>query len=330
MNSTASNPTPASTGRQQRLAAVMFADMVGYSRRIEQDEGRSANQVSRSLELFRSLIGDYGGHVKNVAGDGILALFDSAEMALRFALQMRNEFRDQSVWGDGEPIQFRIGISLGEVIEEHGNVQGHCVNIAARLQELADPDRVLVTAAVCDAVRDKTGLSLERVGRPALKNISEPVEVFAVAQVLDPELKVTELARPPLMPETFRHPSIAVLALANLSGDPSDIHLCEGIVEDIITDLSRFRNLMVIARHSAFLFKLESSSPREIGRRLGTRYLLAGSLRRSGRRARIAVELIEVESEAVLWSDRFNIEMEELFDLQEEITGTVAARLSVQ
>jgi adenylate cyclase len=308
----------------------MFADMVGYSRRIEQDEDRSSAQATRSVELFKSLIGDYGGQVKNVAGDGILALFDSAEKALRFALQMRSEFRDQSVWGDGEPIQFRIGLSLGEVIEEHGNVQGHCVNVAARLQQIADPDNIIVTGAIRDAVRDQSGMSLVPLGRPALKNLSESIEVFAVAQAKIPVVQAAETIRlaPPLEPS--RQPSVAVLALTNQSGDPANDHLCEGIVEDVIADLSRFRSLIVIARHSAFLFRLEDTPPREIARRLGARYLLGGSLRRSGKRVRISVELIEAESEAVLWSDRFNIEMEELFDLQEEITGAVASRLAVQ
>jgi len=308
----------------------MFADMVGYSQRMEQDEGRSSAQATRSVELFKSLIGDYGGEVKNVAGDGILALFDSAEKALRFALQMRNEFRDQSVWGEGEPIQFRIGLSLGEVIEEHGNTQGHCINVAARLQQIADPDSIVVTKAVRDAVRDQSGMSLVPLGRPALKNLSESIEVFAVAQAKVPAVQTAQTTRtaPPSPPS--RQPSVAVLALTNLSGDLANDHLCEGIVEDVIVDLSRFHSLMVIARHSTFLFRLEDSSPREIARRLGARYLLGGSLRRSGKRARIAVELIEAESEAVLWSDRFNIEMEELFDLQEEITGAVASRLAVQ
>src|SRR5579864_8777725 len=144
MKPTGSDKPPASPARRQRLAAVMFADMVGYSQRMEQDEGRSSAQATRSVELFKSLIGDYGGQVKNVAGDGILALFDSAEKALRFALQMQSEFRDQSVWGEGEPIQFRIGLSLGEVIEEHGNIQGHCINVASRIQQIADPDSILV------------------------------------------------------------------------------------------------------------------------------------------------------------------------------------------
>jgi len=314
----------------RRLAAVMFADMVGYSTRLEHDEQRNLAQATRSVELFRSLIGDYGGQVANVAGDGILAVFDSAEQALRFALQVQGEFRDQSVWSDGEPIQFRIGVNLGEIMENSGNVQGHCVNVAARLQTIATPGSVFVTAAVRDAVRDQPGISLRSLGRQAFKNISEPIEVFAVAQSGTASSRVVDPGHTPLPPEPPWIPSVAVLALANLSGDSANDHLCEGMFEDVIANLSRFRNLMVIARHSAFLFSLKSNPPSEIGRRLGVRYLLGGSLRRSGRRVRIAVELIDAESEGVLWSDRFDIEIEELFDLQDEIAGAVASRLAVQ
>jgi adenylate cyclase len=325
---TSSIPPPVVPAR--RLAAVMFADMVGYSRRVEQDEIRNAAQAAQSVGLFKELIGDYGGQVKNVAGDGVLALFDSAEQALRFAMQIQNEFRKQAVWGDGEPIQFRIGISLGEVIEDSSIVQGHCVNVAARLQQIAQPGNVIVTADVRNAVRDRSGLSIKTLGRPSLKNLSEPIEVFLVDRVTSDAARSRDLSDRAFTPEMPAQPSIAVLALSNLSGDPANDHLCEGIVEDIIANLSRFRGLMVIARHSAFLFNLKANGAGEISRRLGVRYLLGGSLRRSGKRMRIAVELIDASSEGVLWSDQFNIEVEELFDLQDEVTAAVASRLAVQ
>jgi TolB-like protein len=308
----------------------MFADIVGYSRHLEQDEKLNSAQAARSVELFKALIGDYGGEISHVAGDGILALFASAEQALRFALQVQAEFRDQVVWVDGEPIQFRIGLSLGEIVESEGVVQGHCVVVAARLQEIAEPGGIIVTRAIREAVRDRSGMSIWSLGHPALKNLSEQFEVFAVSQEgVAPEQPVG-VPRVAPAPEPPRQPSVAVLALANLAGDPANEYLCEGIVEDVIDNLSRFRNLMVIARHSAFLFSLKSSSAREIGRRLGVRYLLGGSLRRAGKRMRIGVELIGAESESVLWSDHFNIDVEELFDLQDEITGAVASRLAVQ
>ncbi len=314
---------------RRRLAAVMFADMVGYSRQLEQDERRNALQAERSVELFRSLVGDYGGAVANVAGDGILAIFASADEAVRFAIQVQSDFQGQAVWGDGQPIEFRIGINLGEITESQGDVRGHSVNVAARLQQIAEPGAIVVSSAVRDAVGDQAELSLRSLGRPTLKNIQTSIEVFSVGRgEQEPELVVRDTRPTPTV--TARQPSIAVLALQNLSGDPSNDHLCEGVVEDVIANLTRFRSLMVIARHSAFLFSLKSSTVGEIGRRLGVRYLLAGSLRRSGKRVRIGVELIDVESESALWSDDYRIDVEELFDLQDEIAGSVAARLAVQ
>jgi len=308
----------------------MFADMVGYSREIERDEGLNSTQVERSINLFRSLVGDYGGRVANLSGDGILALFDSAGEALRFAMQVQSDFRDQAVWGDGRPIQFRIGINLGEVIEETENIHGHCVNVAARLQQIAEPGDIVVSAAVRDAVRERSGMSLTSLGRPALKNLEDPIEVFSVR--VSQSRPATAVAETRVLPPSTatRQPSVAVLALDNLSGDPSNDLLCEGFVEDVIASLTRFRNLMVVAKHSAFLFSLKSRTVREIGQRLGVRYLLTGSLRRAAKRIRITVDLIDAETESALWSDRFNIEMEELFDLQDEISGAVASRLAVQ
>jgi adenylate cyclase len=221
-------------------------------------------------------------------------------------------------------------LSLGEIMESQGVVQGHCVVVAARLQEMADPGGIIITGAIREAVRDRSGMSIRSLGRPALKNLSEPIEVFSVSQVAVGPAEPIGGARAVPAPEPLRQPSVAVLALANLPGDPANEYLCEGIVEDIIANLSRFRNLMVIARHSAFLFSLKSNSAREIGRRLGVRYLLSGSLRRAGKRMRVGVELIDAESEGVLWSDHFNIDIEELFELQDEITGVVASRLAVQ
>ena len=308
----------------------MLADMVGYSRRIELDEERNSAHVLRSIELFKTLIDDYGGEVAQVAGDGILALFDSAEQALRFAVEMQSEFREQAVWGDGEPIQFRIGLNFGEVIIEHGMVQGHCINVAARLQAMAAPGGICVTRAICDALGPRPEITIRALGPQTLKNISGPIDVFAVDPAPEVARQPTAPARPLPVLEPARQPSVAVLALANLSGDPANAHLCEGIFEDVIANLSRFRNLTVIARHSAFLFSLKTSPVHHIGKSLGVRYLLGGSLRRSGKRVRIVVELIDAESESVLWSDRFNVDMEELFDLQDEITGAVASRLAVQ
>jgi adenylate cyclase len=326
---TATSSSASKKPGRRRLAAVLFADMVGYSRHMERDEAQTSLHAARSVELFKSLVGDYGGHVANVTGDGILAVFASAEEALRFAVQVQSEFRDQAIWSDGKPMQFRIGINVGEIVENAGIVQGHAVNVAARLEQMAEPGGILISGAVRDAARERSGLVLRPLGRPALKNIQGSIEVFAVSRS-EAETSAPEASFALLPPEAWRQPSIAVLALQNLSEDPANDHLCEGIVEDMIANLTRFRNLMVIARHSAFLFSLKSSPIEEIGRRLGVRYLLTGSLRRSGKRIKISVQLIDVQTEISLWSDSFNIDMEELFDMQDEITGSVASRLAVQ
>jgi adenylate cyclase len=328
------DPKPSMTAapreRGMLRAAVMLADMVEFARHMEEDQANSASQVVRSIQLFRGLIGDYGGRVTNVAGDGILALFDSADQALRFAIQIQTEFRDHSVWADGEPIQFRIGLNIGDVTMHEAVAYGHCINVAARLQAMAEPSSILVTGAFRSAVGNLQSALLRSLGQPRLKNISEPIEVYEVQHAGVDVMRRSGGSREVPPAEPVRYPTIAVLALTNLSGDPRNDHLCEGIAEDIIASLSRFRNLMVIARHSAFLFSLNTSPAHEVQRNLGVRYILSGSLRRADQRLRIAVELIDAASESVLWSDRFHLELEDVFDLQEEIAGAVAARLSMQ
>lgn len=308
----------------------MFADMVGYSWRMEQDEELIAAQVERAVELVRVLIRDFGGEILQVAGDGILALFENAEQAVRLSLHIQHEFRDQAVWTEGEPIRFRIAVNFGDVVVTQDNVHGHSVNVAARLQALGTPGSVVITGAVREAVGEIQGLSMRSLGRPPLKNILQSVEVFSVELNPDTTSSVVDGPRLALSPTGLGQPSIAVLPLNNLSGDQADDHICKGVADDIIANLTRFRNLLVIARHSAFLFDIRAARVREIAERLGVNYLLAGSLRRSGRRLRISVELIEVPNESVVWSDRVDIGIEDLPELMDEVTGSVASRLAVQ
>ncbi len=320
---------PTTPGRRE-LAAVLFADMVGFSRRLEVDEIKNSLQTSRSINLFRSLIGDYGGSIANISGDGILALFSSADQAATFATEAMSEFRNQSVWSDGEPIEFRIGLNFGEVLHDNSNVLGHCVNIAARLQALAEPGCTLAAEAFCSALRNRNNISMRPMGKKKLRNISEEIEVFAFDNLgltrrgAAPALRNRTTLRP------ANQPSVAVLRLDNMSGDPANDHLCDGIVEDVIANLSRFRNLLVIARHSAFMFARQTHSAREIGSNLGVRYLLSGSLRRSGAGYRISVDLVDTETEATVWNDRFVFDIESIFDIQDEIAAGVASRLAVQ
>ena len=320
------------TPRRQR-SAILFADVHGYSRLMAKNEDRTYQRVTQAVRLIRSLIGDYGGHVQHVAGDGILALFESAAQALQFAVAIQREFRNDAVWtADDEPIAFRIGINVGEVLlGGEANVQGHSVNVAARIQALAQPGGICITEAVQRAVRDTLGIAMRKLGPQSLKNITEPIEVFAI-EVNGPPLPVS--AELPLAPgeliRPFLEASVAVLPVENLSNDPRNSHLCDGFTGDIITNLSRFRDLLVIARHSAFLFKDRDLPFSQIAGQLGVRYLVTGGLQRSGRKLRFRVQLAEAETDRVIWSDRYDGSMDDLFAFQDDVTAMIAARLAVQ
>lgn len=314
----------------RKMASVMFADLVGFSTRLEEDEIQNSIHSTRSINLFCALVVDYGGRVASVAGDGILAEFDAPDQAANFAIRATREFRDQAVWSDGNPIKFRIALNRGEVMHDNGNVLGHCVNVAARIQALANPGTVVVAEAFYTALQDPTKFTFRSIGKPALKNIAEPVEVF----VLDEADFAPVLAAPPIQGPAVaapaHSPSVVVIPLNNQSGDPANDHLCEGLSEDVIANLSRFRNLVVIARHSAFQFARKIYSPQEIGRQLGVRYLLGGSLRQNASSLRIAVELLDTTTNAALWNDRFDINIADFHDIHEEISAAVAFRLAVQ
>jgi adenylate cyclase len=318
--------------RRQR-SAILFADVHGYSRLMAKNEDRTYQRVTQAVRLIRSLIGDYGGHVQHVAGDGILALFESAAQALQFAVAIQREFRNEAVWAaDDEPIAFRIGINVGEVLlGGEVNVQGHSVNVAARIQALAQPGGICITKAVQRAVRETLGIAMRKLGPQSLKNIIEPIEVFAI-EVNGPPVPISaELPQAPSeLVQPFTEASVAVLPLANLSNDPRNGHLCDGLTGDIITNLSRFRDLLVIARHSAFLFRNYDLPTSQIAGQLGVRYLVTGGLQRSGRKLRLRIQLTEAGTDRVVWSDRYEGSLDDLFAFQDDVTAMIAARLAVQ
>jgi adenylate cyclase len=325
-------PEASMPGPRRQLSAILFADVHGYSRLMARNEERTYERVTQAIRLIRSLIGDYGGHVEHVAGDGILALFESAAQALQFAVAIQREFRNEAVWhADDEPIAFRIGINVGEVlVGAEANVQGHSINVAARIQALARPGGICITEAVQRAVSDTLGIAMRQLGPQTLKNITEPIEVFAI-EINGPPVPVSvELPPPSELAPPFTEASVAVLPLGNLSDDPRDSHLCDGFTGEIITSLSRFRELLVIARHSAFLFKNREVASSEIAGQLGVRYLVTGGLQRSGRKLRLRVQLTEADTDRVVWSDRYDGDLADLFAFQDDVTAMIAARLAVQ
>ncbi len=324
-------PTSTTIEPHRIQSAILCADVHGYSRLMSQDEVGTFERVTSAISLIRSLIGDYGGRVVQTSGDGVLALFESSSQALRFAIEIQREFRNDAVWNaDDRPVAFRVGINFGEVLGGDSNIQGHSVNIAARLQAMARPGGICISGAVQRSADDIVGISLRSLGVQQLKNIADPVEVFAIEINGQRSIETPPLPSmdQPLAPPT--EASVAVLPLENLSGDPGDGHLCDGITGDIITNLSRFRDLLVIARHSAFLFKNQDLANEQIGQMLGVRYILTGGLQRAGSKIRLRVELADAASGQVVWSDRYNGDLGDIFAFQDEVTDLIAARLAIQ
>jgi len=316
---------------RQRLTAILFADVVNYSGAMERDQMGTHRRVMRRVNLFKSLIGDYEGRVFDLEGDAVKAAFDSAFQAVRFAVDIQREFRNEAVWNSdpNEPV-FRIGINLGDVIVEADSYYGHEVNVAARLQALAPPGGICISETVHRLVRDKLPIRMAPIGAQSLNNMAEPVQAYAI------DLEGKSVSATTAAPASFasqpmvQEASVVVLPLRNLSGDPSDTHLCDGIASDIITNLSRFRDLFVIARHSAFFFRDTAPDLREVSRRLGVRYALTSGLQRAENRLSLNVQLIETDAGRVIWSDRYKGDLQNIFDFQDDITGVIASQLSVQ
>jgi len=313
-----------------RLLVVLYADIHGYTGLIERDEAGTLARLTASLNLIRSLAADYGGSVVNTAGDGLVAVFESVQKALHFGLEMQRELAREVAWTDGaEPIWYRVGISVGDTFAGKDGVYGHSVNLAARVQSFAAPGGICITDSVYKIIRNDNSLRLRSLGTKRLKNIMTPVEVFSVE--LLPAAPRQEQVMLPSRPsgEALPDASLAILPMENISGDPGDLYLCQGIVADLITTLCRFRNLMVIARHSSIIAAASCRSLREIGQRLGVRYLLSPSLRRSDNRIRITVDLIEAESENTIWSERYDGIMHDIFDFQDDVAAMTAARVAI-
>lgn len=315
-----------------RLLTVLYADVHGYTRLLELDEAGTVARLTRSLTLIRNLVSDYGGEVVNTAGDGLVAVFESVQKALHFGLEMQRELSREAMWSEGlAPIQFRVGISVGDIFAGRDGVYGHSVNLAARIQTFAEPGGICVTDAVYQILRGNSELQLRSLGTKRLKNVSAPIEIFSVDQP-QPMPRPAEIALPMhqfAAADSLPDASLAVLPMENISGAPDDLYLCQGIVADLITSLCRFRNLMVIARHSAFVAAANAGSLREIAQRLGVRYLLSASFRRADNRIRITVDLIEAASENTIWSERYDGVMADIFDFQDDVAAMTASRVAI-
>jgi TolB-like protein len=307
--------------RTRRLAAILAADVAGYSRLMGADEEGTLERLKAlRRELLDPTIAEHHGRIVKTTGDGVLVEFASVVDAVRCAVAVQQAMpeRNTGVAADNR-IELRIGINLGDVIVEGDDLYGDGVNIAARIEALADAGGVFVSNTVHDHVRDRLPFVFEDLGDQQVKNIARPVRVYRVRDA--PAAAKTPSA--PVLPLPDK-PSIAVLPFANMSGDPEQEYFADGMVEEIITALSRIRWLFVIARNSSFTYKGQAVDVKQVGRELGVRYVLEGSVRKAGNRVRITAQLIDATNGAHLWADRFDGSLEDVFDLQDKVASSVA------
>ena len=310
---------------ERRLAAILAADVAGYSRLIGHDEeGTLAALRTLRRELIDPCIAANKGRLVKTTGDGILAEFASVIDALRCgdAVQRAVAERNAPVPG-GRRIEFRIGIHQGDVLVEDGDIFGDGVNVAARLETLAEPGTICVSARVQEDAAGKLDLGFEDLGEQQLKNIARPIRVYRIG----PPASGRHVGGTPAVQTALplpEKPSIAVLPFQNMSGDAEQEYFADGMVEEIITALSRIRWLFVIARNSSFTYKGQAVDVKQVGRELGVRYVLEGSVRKGGDRVRITAQLIEAETGAHLWADRFDGLLEDVFELQDKVAFSVA------
>jgi adenylate cyclase len=308
----------------RRLAAILAADVAGYSRLMGADEEGTLERLKAlRRELLDPNIAEHHGRIVKITGDGLLVEFASVVDAVRCAVAVQQAMpeRDTGVAADNR-VELRIGINLGDVIVEGDDLYGDGVNIAARIEALADAGGVFVSNTVHDHVRDRLPFVFDDLGEQQVKNIARPLRVYRVRDAGGGAKSPTAPAQPALpFPDK---PSIAVLPFANMSGDPEQEYFADGMVEEIITALSRIRWLFVIARNSSFTYKGQSIDVKQVGRDLGVRYVLEGAVRKAGTRVRITGKLIDAATGTYLWADRFDGPLEDVFELQDKVASSVA------
>src|SRR5262252_3302097 len=298
---------------ERRLAAILAADVAGYSRLIHADEeGTLARLKAHRREVIDPKIAEHKGRIVKTTGDGMLVEFASVVDALRCAMEIQREMTERTTEVDQEKrIAFRIGINVGDIVVEAGDIYGDGVNVAARLEGLAEPGGICVSARVQEDVRGKLAVAFEDLGEQRLKNIAWSVRTYRV------QFGVQAVSAWPHMALPDR-PSLAVLPFENLSGDPEQEYFSDGMVEEITMAIARLPWLFVIARNSAFTYKGKAVDVKQVARELGVRYLLEGSVRKAGQRVRITGQLIDTSTGAHIWADRFDGALDDIFDLQDQ------------
>ena len=313
----------------RKLAAILYADVADYSRLTGDDEDSTHRRLSVYLDLVSETINQHEGKVAHYAGDAILADFGTVTSALECATTIQNDLskRNQEL-PDESKLQFRIGINLGEVIEDRGDIYGNDVNVAARLESLADAGGVCISDTVRTAIGNKLPLGYEFMGEQSVKNIKNPIRAYQVK--LHPQEQSQDEAPEFLEFDLPQEPSIAVLPFTNMSGDLEQEYFSDGITEDIITALSKIKNLLVIARNSTFTYKGKSVDVRQVSREQGVRYVLEGSVRKAGNRVRVTAQLINGTTGHHIWAERYDRELKDIFAVQDEIMREIVVALDVK
>ena len=312
------------TRPSRRLAAILAADIAGYSTLMGADEARTVVDLKGHQAIVLPMIGQFGGRIIDTAGDGILAEFNSVANAVECAVAIQDTMRARNAETDAHrKMQYRIGINLGDVIYDDSRIYGDGINVAARLESLAEPGGICISSKVYEDVRGKINLGFDDIGEQKLKNIAQSVRCYQVSG----SKRTTSLlgdAKTLALPDK---PSIAILPFANLSGDPDQEYFGDGIAEDILTDLAKLRWLFVIARNSSFTFRGKAVDVRNVSRELGVRYVMEGSVRRAGNRVRVTAQLIDATIGSQVWASRYDRDLADIFSVQDEITSAIAAAI---
>jgi len=310
----------------RKLTAILSADVKGYSRLMGEDETGTVRTLTAYRELTSNLISKHRGRIVDSPGDNLLAEFGSVVDAVQCAVQIQRELRGRNTeLPESRRMEFRVGINLGDVIVEGERIYGDGVNIAARVEGLAEGGGICVSGAVYDSIENKVALEWEYLGEQAVKNIKKPVRVYRV-RMPDEEAPGDVGGDLKLLDK----PSIGVLPFVNISGDPEQEYFSDGITEDLITDLSKISGLFVIARHSVFTYKGKVVRVDQVGRELGVRHVLEGSVRKAGSRVRITAQLVDTRTGGHLWAERYDRELKDIFDLQDEVTQKIVSALAVK
>jgi adenylate cyclase len=313
------------TRPSRRLAAILAADIAGYSTLMGADEARTVQDLKGHQAVVLPMIRQFGGRIIDTAGDGILAEFNSVANAVECAVAIQDTMRTRNAETKAHrKMQYRIGINLGDVIYDDSRIYGDGINVAARLEGLAEPGGICISSKVYEDVRGKIDLSYDDIGEQQLKNIAQSVRCYRVSGIK----RTTSLLGDAKILTLPDKPSIAVLPFTNLSGDPDQEYFSDGIAEDILTDLARLRWLFVIAHNSSFTFRGKAVDVRNVSRELGVRYVLEGSVRRAGNRIRVTGQLIDATTGANIWASRYDRDLADIFAVQDEITAAIAAAIA--